>query len=316
MLKELQFVQGAVARKDFQPALTHFHIHNGKIQGYNGALSLCCPIALDLDVTPNATQLVKAIRGCQDTIALSMTSAGRLAVKSGRFKAFVDCLPGGFPEIHPAGKRVEPTTPILPALKVLEACVAEDASRQWARGVLFRGQSVFATNNVVLVEYFLGTDWPVEMNVPHETIKELLRIGEEPEYLLVEESAVTFYYSGERWLRTQLYTSQWPDLAKILDAPDNQQSPIPFQPEVLTELEPFVDAAGRVYFLDGVLATSLEEGVGARTEIAGLPEGGTYNIFMLRLALERAKTFDFSTYPKPCKFYGDRLRGVLMGMRA
>lgn len=315
MLKELQFVQGAVARKDFQPALTHFHIHDGKIQGYNGVLSLCCPIALDLDVTPNALQLVKAVRGCQDTIALSMTAGGRLAVKSGKFKAFIDCLPGGFPEILPAGKKIESTAPIIPALKMLAPCVAEDASRQWARGILFRGQSLFATNNVVLVERFLGTEWPLEMNLPLEAVSEIIRIGEEPEYLLAEENAVTFCYSGERWLRTQLYTAQWPDLAKVLDA-ESSQHPLPFLAEALDPLLPFVDDGGRVYFEDGCLSTSQADGTGARVEIPDLSKGGVYNIRMLRLALERAQTFDFSGYPKPCHFRGAQLRGALIGMRS
>lgn len=314
MLKELQFVQGAVARKDFQPALNHFHIHNGHIQGYNGVLALSSPIALDLDVTPNAIQLVKAVRNCTEAISLSMTAAGRLAIKSGRFKAYIDCLPGGFPAISLSGKKIDLPTPIIPALKVLQPCVAEDASRQWARGVLFRGQSMFATNNVVLVERFLGVEWPLDMNLPLEAINELLRIGEEPEYLLAEENAVTFCYSGERWLRTQLYANQWPDVARILD-PESNPRPLPFKAEDLTALFPFLDDSGRLYVLDGVLATSLEDGAGARMEVVGLEQGGVYNAFMMQLAMERASSFDFSLYPKPCLFFGDKLRGALMGMR-
>jgi len=314
MLKELQFVQGAVARKDFQPALVHFHIHQGHIQGYNGVLSLSCPIALDLDVTPNAVQLVKAVRGCTAAIALSMTANGRLAIKSGKFKAFIECHPGGFPEIRPAGKRVELPSPIIPALKVLQPCVAEDASRQWARGVLFRERSLFATNNVVLIEYFLGAAWPLEMNLPLEAINEIIRIGEEPEYLLAEENAITFCYSGERWLRTQLYAHTWPDVSRILDGASTP-APLPFGAEELTALFPFLDDGGRLYLLDGVLATSLTDGVGARVEVPGLKEGGIYNAYMLQLAMERASSFDFSTYPAPCLFCGDRLRGALIGMR-
>jgi len=314
MLKELQFVQGAVAKKDFQPALTHFHIKNGKVQGYNGVLTLCSPIAIDLDVTPNAVQLTKALRGCSSTIALSITAGGRLVVKSGTFKAYIDCYTGGFPEITPSGEKITIPTPILPALKVLHPCIAEDASRQWARGILFRGSSLFTTNNVLLIEYYLGTPWPYEMNLPIETVAELLRIGEEPEHLLVEEKALTFCYSGDRWLRTQLYTSQWPDVSKLLEG-DMPTTPLPFCSQDLTPLAHFLDDGGRVYFQDGVLATSKEDGVGARVEIPTLVAGGIFNYEMLQLALERATHFDFSTYPKPCKMVGKNLRGVIMGMR-
>lgn len=314
MLNELRFVQGAVARKDFQPALVHFHIQGGTIQGYNGVLSLCCPIALDLDVTPNAVQLVKAIQGCTENLSLTVTPAGRLAIKSGRYKAFVDCFPGGFPAIKPEGERVELSEPILPALKVLAPCVAEDASRQWARGVLFRGKSMYATNNVVLLERRFQTAFPMEANLPLEAVNELLRIGEEPLYLLVADNAVTFFFDEKRWLRAQLYTNTWPDIEKVLDRESNQQ-PVPLKVEDLSGLLPFLDDCGRIHFLEGRLATSVAEGEGATVEIPGLPEGGVYNARMLHLALERAQTFDFTLYPAPCLFRGDRLRGALIGMR-
>ena len=314
MLNELRFVQGSVARKDFKPELAHFHIKGGRIQGYNGMLSLCCPIALDLDITPNAVQLIKAVQGCSDTIAMSVTPAGRLAIKSGRYKAYVDCFPGGFPEILPEGERVQLAEPILPAIKMLAPCVAEDASRQWARGILFRGRSMYATNNVVLVERFFDTTFPCEMNLPLEAANELLRVGEEPTHLLVAKDTVTFFFEGERWLRAQLYTSTWPDMAKVLDRPSAPLPP-PLCLEDLTGLLPFLDDGGRVHFLAGGIATSATDGEGASTAVPGLPAGGIYNAHMLRLALERAAAIDFTQYPAPCLFVGDRLRGALIGMR-
>lgn len=314
MLSELRFVQGSVARKDFKPELVHFHIKGGRIQGYNGMLSLSCPIALDLDVTPNAVQLIKAVQGCSDTIAMSVTPAGRLAVKSGRYKAFVDCFPGGFPEIEPEGERIALDQPILPAIKVLAPCVAEDASRQWARGILFRGKSMYATNNVVLLEYHFGTDFPLEMNLPLEAANELLRIGEEPSHLLAAENSVTFFFGEHRWLKAQLYTKQWPDMGKVLNR-ESTQVPATFRSEDIVGLLPFLDDGGRVFLLDGKLATSATDGEGATVEIPGLPGGGIYNAHMLRLALDRAATFDLTLYPAPCLFFGPNLRGALIGMR-
>jgi len=315
MIEELRFVQGAVARKDFTPALTHFHIKDGRIQGYNGLLALSCPIALDIDVTPQAAQLVKAIRGCNDTVALSMTSGKRLAVKSGRFKAFVDCFEGGFPEITPTGVRMELPEDFMEALKVLEPFVADDASRQWARGVLFRGSSAYATNNIVLVEYWMGSAFPKEMNIPREAIRELLRIGEAPIALLADETAVTFLYKNERWMRTQLYTTQWPDVSTILDQP-TQLSPPTLTAKDVEELLPFVEDTGRVYFLEDTLTTSLADGVGARLEVPGVLSGPIFNAEMLIMTLQQASMVDFTRYPKPCLFTGPNLRGALIGMRA
>lgn len=315
MLDALKFVQGAVAKKDFVQALTHFHISGGFIKGYNGSLALCSPIDLDLEATPKADPFIKAIATCKDTVQLNMTPAGRLSIKSGSFRAFVDCIDEAYPDIQPEGEVLELDGTLLEALKKLNPFIAEDASRQWARGILFRGRSAFATNNVTLVEYWLGYNFPVEVNIPKPAVQELIRIGEEPTKVQVCENSVTFHYASGRWLRTQTYSTQWPDVAKILDR-DSTQQPFPegfF--EALADLLPFADDLERVYFLNTRMATTPVEGLGASVDLVGLPEQGIYNIRQLQLLEAVAETIDLSQYPAPCLFYGDRVRGAIVGMR-
>src|SRR5690606_10768291 len=204
---------------------------------------------------------------------------------------------------------------LLKALEKLNPFIAEDASRQWARGILFRGSSAFATNNVTLVEYWLGYNFPVEVNIPKPAVQELLRIGEEPTKVQVCENSITFHYASGRWLRTQTYSTQWPDVAKILDR-DSTQRPFPegfF--EALADLLPFADNLERVYFLSTRMATTPVEGLGASVDLVGLPEQGIYNIRQLQLLEAVAETIDLSQYPAPCLFYGDRVRGATVGMR-
>jgi len=315
MLDALKFVQGAVAKKDFVQALTHFHISGGFIKGYNGSLALCSPIDLDLEATPKADPFIKAIATCKDTVQLNMTPAGRLSIKSGSFRAFVDCTDEAYPDVQPEGEVLELDGALLKALEKLNPFIAEDASRQWARGILFRGRSAFATNNVTLVEYWLGYDFPVEVNIPKPAVQELIRIGEEPTKVQVCENSVTFHYASGRWLRTQTYSTRWPDMAKILDR-DSTQQPFPegfF--EALADLLPFADDLERVYFLNTRMATTPVEGLGASVDLVGLPEQGIYNIRQLQLLEAVAETIDLSQYPAPCLFYGDRVRGAIVGMR-
>ena len=315
MLDALKFVQGAVAKKDFVQALTHFHISGGFIKGYNGSLALCSPIDLDLEVTPKATPFIKAIATCKDTVQLNMTPAGRLSIKSGSFKAFVDCIDEAYPDVQPEGEILELDGHLLKALKVLNPFIADDASRQWARGIMFRGPSAFATNNVMLVEYWLGYDFPVEVNIPKPAVQELLRIGEEPIRVQVCENSVTFHFASGRWLRTQTYSTKWPDMAKVLNR-DSTQQPFPegfF--EALGDLLPFADDLERAFFLNTRIATTPADGLGASVDLAGLPEQGIYRIKQLQLLEAIAETIDLSQYPAPCLFYGDCVRGAIVGMR-
>lgn len=315
MLDSLRFVQGAVAKKDFVAELTHFHISNGTVRGYNGMMGLCCPIELDLDVCPKAVPFVKAIQTCKDTIAIHMTPGGRLSVKSGSFKAFVDCITESFPEVQPEGQEVEVKGGILDVLKTLNPFIAEDASRPWARGILLRGQSAFATNNVCVIEHWLGVPFPVEINIPKAAVVELIRIGQEPTKLQFAENSVTFHFPGNRWLRTQTFPTDWPDLGRILDA-QGDAKPLPeglF--EAVHDLVPFVNELGQLFFNGNTVTTGKAEGEGASAEIVGLEASGCYNEKQFRLLEGVANLLDLNSYPKPSLFYGDRIRGAIVGMR-
>lgn len=315
MLKELRFVQGAVARKDYVPALTHFRIQNGTILGYNGRIALSTPVALDLACSPRATPFIKAIQTCTETVQLHLTENGRLAVRSGPFSVYVECYEEEYPAVEPEGETVPLSGGLLSALESLSPFVGQDASRAWARGVLFRGKSAFATNNIVAVERWLGTPFPVEINIPEEAVDELIRIGEEPVRLQMSENSATFHFEGGGWLRTQLLTTSWPEVDKILDRPSSP-APLPqgfFQ--ALTSLLPFTDDLEHVYLLDGKVSSSSTPETGANVQVPGVPPGGIYNIKHLLKLESIVQTIDFAMYPDPCIFYGDQIRGAIIGMR-
>lgn len=318
MLTELKFVQGAVAKKDFIPSLTHFVIEDGTVRGYNGMLALCSPIPFDIECKPKAESLVKAIANCTETVQLAMTAAGRLSVKSGKFKAFVDCLPdASTPHVQPEGEHVAiDGGAMLQAIKVVSPFIGDDASRPWSNGVLLLGQSAFATNNITLVEYWTGSTVPRPLNIPRAAIKELLRIDEAPEAVQLTDTSITFHFSGQRWLRTQLFETKWPDLTKVLSRESNPKPLDDRLFEALKTLKPFADKAGRILFRGGgKIATHDDETEGAGYEIEGFDHTGVYQLEMLMLLQNGVTSIDWSLYPSPCMFFGDRLRGAIVGMK-
>jgi DNA polymerase III sliding clamp (beta) subunit (PCNA family) len=318
MLKELKFVQGAVAKKDLVPALTHFVIENGNVRGFNGTLALCAPIKLDIACKPKAAPLVEAISKCEDTVQLSLTPTGRLSIKSGAFKCTVLCTPEektAHPE--PEGERVElDGAALLAALKAIAPFIGDDASRPWSNGVLLRDQSAFATNNVCLVEYWIGSAFPHVVNVPRAAVKEMLRVDEAPLYAqMVEGSSITFHYSDGRWIRTQLMTTEWPDLAKVLNR-ESVQAPVDGDLfRGLKAVKGFVDKQNRIYFRNGYISTHVDENEATTYDVAGVAHDGIYAHEMLSLLEGVAVSCDFSAYPAPCIFMGERLRGAIVGMR-
>jgi len=317
MLEALRFVQGAVAKKDYLPSLTHFKIANGTVLGFNGTLGLCSPIPLDLEVAPRAVPFVKAIQTCKETISMSLVEGRRISIKSGNFQVFVECSDETeYPVVVPSGQFIELDGAFLAALKKIAPFIGDDASRAWSGGILFRGPSAYATNNIILVEYWLGYAFPVEVNIPRMAVAELLRIGEEPERLQVAPESITFHYANGRWLRTQTNATNWPDaIHNLLNAPG---APVPVPAglfDALEEIAPFLGEDNRVHLSGDGLATSTAERQGAVIKLAGLDYTTCFSLKYLQMLGKTATHIDFSLYPRPCLFYGDKVRGVILGMR-
>jgi hypothetical protein len=323
MLDALRFVSTAVARKDFIPDLTHFKIEDGRITGFNGMVALSSDIDLDLTVMPSAGQLIDAIRACKETISLNVTETGRLAVKSGKFRAYVNCLPKQSAVfVEPEGQSIDMGPDFLTGIKKVAPIMGIDASRPWAMGIKLVGESMFATNNVMMVQYWHGSPLPFDIIIPAAAVSELLRINEDPTEVQLTSNSITFWFGNERWLRTQLVVGDgWPIhlVDKIMAIESNTlltPFPVGFFDAVKT-LEPFVGERSTIYLEPTGLRTERTEGAGACFDMeTGLPCLQAYHLHQLTLLGEVADRIDWSNYPGPCKFKGgSRMRGALIGQR-
>lgn len=318
MLRELKFVQGAVAKKDLLPAMTHFRIEGGHVRSYNGTLAISSPIPFDIDCVPHAEQLVKAIGECEDTITLSVTPGGKLRVQSGPFRRFIELVDGETHHPMPEGEEMHfDGEALLAAMKILYPFIGNDASRPWSAGVLLEGASAFATNNTCVAEYWLGAAFPHVINIPRACIKEMIRVDEAPTHAQISGNSITLHYTDGRWIRSQLLETSWPmaTIKGILEVP---ATPIPVPPELFTAIEKLkrvADGSNRIYIQNGLLTTHTEVETGGSFEVDGLAFEGCYNIAMLGLLEGVVTQADFSKYPEPAIFYGDRIRGAIVGMR-
>ena len=316
MLKELRFVMGSISKMSHIPAMTHFKIGGGFVRGYNGALALCAPLAMDIECSPEAEPLVKALARCTETIHLAMTKAGRLSVRSGPFKALINCIDGETPHVMPEGSWIDlDGEALLEAVKVVSPVISDDASKPWATGLLLRGSSAFATNNISLVEYYTGANFP-ELNIPRKAINEILRLGEAPVKAQCSEMNLTLHYADGRWLRTQLIDARWPDIAPIMEREAGPLIPLPegfF--DAVRALTAFTGDLGLLIFEGDTIMTHREADEGATFEVEGLNATGVYSAAMLLRLEGLLERIDWSGYPKPALFQGPGLRGAIVGAR-
>lgn len=316
LLKTLKFVRDAVSNKVANEEMRHFVIANGHVRATNGVMSLGSPIDLDFSCNPHAETLFKAVGNCKDTVSLHMTPAGRLSVRSGNFRALVPCYEDATVHPKPSGAMVEGFNgaALMDAFALLERFVCKDDLRPWTNGILLRDQFAYATNNVCLVQYWLGEQLPFVANIPLPAIKEVLRINENPSVMLMDQSSVTFMYDDGRWLKTLLYETEWPPLDKVLEVPSNPQ-PIPDTLfDALSAVMPFTGEDRHVHFKDGCVNSSADPSVaGASYAVEGLAAAGIYRAEMLSLLKGCVTTADFNRYPEPVMFFGERFRGAILG---
>lgn len=316
MLKALQFVQGVISKKNMIPALTHFCIRDGRVMGSNGMLTLSSPLNLKMAITPKAVPFIQAIYRCKGTVSLSLTENGTLLIRSGAFKAHIECTTDPYPDFAPEGELMDVPENFIQALRLLEVFVADDDSRRWARGVLFRGESAFATNNIILTEYWLGKEFPCEVCIPDPAIKELLRINQTPQKMQVHEDSLTFHFEDGRWLRTQTFAHSWPPVETILDQMDVSNLK-PIDPELfasISSLLAFSEELDRVFFRPGVISTTPTDEAGASIDFHAANKG-IYNGRQILHLQGIANSIDFESYPNPSPWFGTNMRGLLAGMK-
>lgn len=327
LLSALKFVQGSVARKELQEGLTHFRIVNGTVRGFNGTISLCSPVPLNIDCTPKADPMIKAIAACDEAVQMTMLANGKLSIKSGGFKVSIDTLQKPTAHVEPEGDvyKIDGETFISGLTRVLPF-VSDDASRPWSCGVLVKQGSMYATNNASLIQYWFGSVFPVDCVVPRMAIKELMRIKRPPVSIQCTDTSMTFHYDDGCWLRTQLLELKWPNIDKIIEKTEKDAKPYNIDEELfncLEKIKPFAERDFRVYLENGMARTHYEEMDGASSLFRESKTVGVYNIDLLMQLKNLATDWDASRYnekddrglPVPVIFYGENLRGVIVGFR-
>lgn len=310
MLDQLKFALRGVAKSDSIPHLRHLRIHNGRVTASDGVLAMSSPVALSFDAAPLATPFVNALAACDEQISITQESVNKIIVRSGNFQAFVPCIdPKRVPETKPEGQAFMPVD-IVAAFRALRPFVCSDSSKPSVCGILLTGESAYATTNVTVCQYWLGTPFPFDLNIPVSFVDEVLKIKEEPRSIQMCKNSVTFHYSDERWIRTQLNALEWPHVAEVLNKAWEGSAMIPVDPKLKEAVQKLADFGGeKITFNKDQIET---EGAVVAVEC---PQEGSYFTKFLMDVLRVAEEVDWGRYPLPVAFSGNKVRGVLVGVR-
>lgn len=193
----------------------------------------------------------------------------------------------------------------------------ENAQHVITASVLMNGSTVISTNRVMIMEAFHGLDLPPNIPLPKQFVAALVKQKKNLIGFGFSNSSATFFFEDGCWLKTQLYSDEWPDVSRILNRQANLWSIDPQFFKALDAVEPFSED-GNVYTRLNMLCSHLDEGVGAVFECGGIPSGVVYPIKQLKLIKPYVKKIDFcakglATSSYCLVFEGDFMRGVISG---
>lgn len=316
LLDTIKFVRGAVSRKNFRVDLKHFRIENKRITACDGLVALSAPIDIDILVNPKASTFHKALNLCEEDVKMSVTPSGKLYIRSGALRAYIDCMEDVYSIPEPKGEVYNTPENFIKILDKLSVLISEDASRLWSQGVLIDEGYIYVTNNVIFARSKIDVPNIPTIVIPKPAVHWLIKYGEHPHYIQTDgKSSATFHYSNGKWMYTGLFADEWPhrNLLHLFDIEYNYQA----NPETLeADLEALCALRESdmhpVFFRDNMLMTS-------ETPESGFSIERGFQKASLCLTMRFARQIaNVSTHldpvtngAQPRGFYGDNIEGVV-----
>lgn len=289
-----------------------------RAQAQNGRYTVDAPTDLPAMLV-NADRLLAVVNACNsNSEARFSCTESNLTVTAGRLKARVALLdPGQYPRTTPTEKIAHSAASLAGALRSLLPFVAEDASRPWATSICVTATHAYATNNVIMarIAVDIGVETPV--NLPGASIDAILACGE-IERIRADELSVTFYMTGDIWVKCQLVSGEWPTstVDQLLESlPSTWVQPHPELRNMMEVAAKLADTRHPVaVFTDGEL--HLEDGSLVASDLQPLPASGKVNARMTALVLETATGVQWHTPRQDVHaFRAGNLVGVFGGRR-
>lgn len=311
MINAINFVQRAATKKTGV-----FIIENGRIIANNDLLTASAIIGVPIDCKPKVdtfTAIIKASNDAKAVPSFSITPTGKLSVKAGKLRALIDCDITHTQEHRPEGIDYPINgEDFLQIIAKLEPFMGNntDPAKAWANSIMFSGDKAFVTCNTIAIQYDTGLDITIPIVIPSQAIKELIKIKMIPVSVRYCAKSITFFYEDSSWFKTRTLENKFPSFGGILNIPC---LPIEMPADFfvgLKQLKAFCDEEfTSIGFTEQGLVTKNEAVYEMNLPITY----GIYNYNLLILLEDIMQKIDFSSYPKPSIFVGDRLRGCIVG---
>lgn len=320
----LEFIFPAYKEKpQGAPYPSFCRIGNQQIVAFDGVVALGHPIDEDLSICPHLGRLNDAIKKAGDTLNLTELDSGRLSIKGDNLRVIVPCVdPVTIPAVMPDIQCAVIDNRIREGMAAVTGAIKEgDANTRWIEtAALLRANTIFTTNGNLCFEFYHGIDLPPGLTLPKLALTAVIKTGKALTGFGFSGSTVTFFFEDGAWLKTQMFTEQYPDVDRLLNNEIGQRGPadLPECPpglfEAIEAVKPHADGSA-IYLGPGVVKSHSQNDVGADYPVEGVTGFHVFNADYMKMIAPHAQRIDLNNSDRSAIFYGDRIRGVIMKMR-
>jgi hypothetical protein len=314
MRESLELVRGAVSDKDLIPVLTHFHIYDGKIQGGNGRVSIEAEMSTLRNKDPLTVPAGRFLRAVDAGAVKITVHDERLHMKGQGLKIVLPLADSSaYPVAKQPAKWKACKWDLLPVLQQLKPFIGSDASRIALCSIAIRDGYAYAANNPTVARVKCAAP---NMVLPVYLIDELLRIGIEPVGYHGSDLLLTFRLTKTSWIQSVLLTGKWPDVEEFFKGWPKRVAIVPTGlREAIDAVLPFCqdDKFPALHFSKDGVSTTVAE-VYAVFDDVKVPDG-RWHARNIALVLKAATHINLNEWPKPCRWRGESIEGVTVGLQ-
>lgn len=312
LLKALRFV--SKAQQSIGTAYqTHCRLAGNYVVAYDGVFAAGYPTTEVLaDACPHTLNFIAALEKANDVSAITF-DANSVTVKTSKFKAIVPCISTyDLMFINPDPNQYLLSDEFAEAAKLAAIYTREGAQTVVAASIMTRNGSLVGSDGRALIEVWHGSPTPAGLIIPKSFVDAMSKTAGKIVGFGYTETSFTVWYEGGAWIKTQLYSEQWPSIDRLL-AYTETSNPTELDKDFWNALRSVASFSedGDVYFLGGFVCSHASTAKGAEYKLNGIPGNQCYSIKLL-LALEGIATkVDWEGNEIVSCFFGEKIRGVL-----
>jgi hypothetical protein len=317
VLSSLKFIAKA-QREAGTPNQTHCRVSNGQLIAYDGILACGMPLQTPLPETcPNTFQFIHALERAKDASAITFENA-TITVKTAKFKATVPCIsPADLAYIMPDAFAY-PLNDAFVASAVKAAIFTREGAQTVAgASIMTTNGTLIGTDSHALIEVYHGNATPPGLIIPKSFIDAMTKTAKKIVGFGYSETSFTVWYEDQSWIKTQLYSEQWPNISGIMaytETANNIQDASKDFWDGLQAVHAFSEA-GAIYFEEGgFICSHNDKGKGAEYRVKDLPAKQAYNYKNLLKLQGIALRFDWTCNERMAIFFGENIRGAISKM--